>query len=445
MIHATITHELTVHDASSAQRAAIERALIIPNPAFDLAVRAGRYTGNLSPRLEFFRANRTGDLILPRGFGGELARMFPDIVWTDQRLVLPGVNFEFGGQLRDYQAQAVKTILASSHGVLGSPTGSGKTVMALSIIAARKQPCIVLVHNKELLDQWRDRARQFLGVDAGRIGGGKFEVKPLSVGIVNTVRNHLDDLPQHFGQVVVDECHRAPSTMFTDCVNSFPARFRLGLSATPFRRDGLTKVIHYYLGPLAHAVDAGHLREIGAVLTPEIIIRETGFRWCGDQSGEYQRLLSDLTQDETRNALIAQDVKRELAREAGTSLVVSDRVGHLEALAACLRALGEDMALLTGKTPTAQREAIVERIRAGKVRVLGSTVQLIGEGFDAPGLASLFLATPIKFSGRLLQVVGRVLRPQTGKVPRVFDYIDPVGVLTASAKARAETYRRIAA
>ncbi len=194
-----------------------------------------------------------------------------------------------------------------------------------------------------------------------------------------------------------------------------------------------------------HEVDADHLREIGAILKPEVITRETGFTWCGDQSGEYQRLLSDLTQDEMRNALIAQDVKRELAREAGTALVVSDRVGHLEALAACLRALGEDMTLLTGRVPTAQREAIVERIRAGKVRVLGSTVQLIGEGFDAPGLASLFLATPIKFSGRLLQVVGRVLRPQTGKVPRVFDYIDPVGVLTASAKARAETYRRIAA
>ncbi len=445
MIHAEITNEIIIRGASLTQATAIERALTIPNPAFDDALRAGRYTGNLSTHLEFFRVNRAGDLILPRGFGGELARMFKDIVSNDQRLSLPLMDIAFRALLRDYQDVAVKTMLASSHGVLHAGTGAGKTVMALAIIAARKQPCLVLVHNTELLNQWRDRAQQFLGVEAGRIGGGKFEVKPLTIGIVNTVRNRLDDLTQRFGQVVVDECHRCPSTMFTECVDSFPAKYRLGLSATPYRRDGLTKAIGFFIGQKVHEVDADHLREIGAILKPEIIARQTGFTWNGDASGEYQRLLSDLTQDEMRNALIAQDVKRELAREAGTALVVSDRVGHLEALAACLRALGEDMVLLTGKTPTAQREAIVERIRAGKVRVLGSTVQLIGEGFDAPGLASLFLSTPIKFSGRLLQVVGRVLRPRAGKVPRVFDYIDPVGVLTASAKARAETYRRIAA
>ena len=442
MIHATITHELTVHDASSAQRAAIERALIIPNPAFDLAVRAGRYTGNLSPRLEFFRANRTGDLILPRGFGGELARMFPDIVWTDQRLVLPGVNFEFGGQLRDYQAQAVKTILASSHGVLGSPTGSGKTVMALAIIAARKQPCIVLVHNKELLDQWWDRGRQFLDIEAGRIGGGKFELKPLTIGIVNTVRHHLDELTPHFGHVVVDECHRCPSAMFTECVDSFPAKYRLGLSATPYRRDGLTQAIGFFIGPKVHEVDQARLQLVGAILQPEVLARKTAFRFGGDCAEQYQEMLTALAQDYARNALIAQDVKRELAREAGTALVVSDRVAHLEALAACLNATGEDMELLTGQTPKAQREALVERIRAGRVRVLGSTVQLIGEGFDAPGLASLFLTTPISSQGRLLQVVGRILRPQDGKTPRLYDYHDPVGVLQASARTRASVYER---
>ncbi len=445
MTRATIRNEITVHGASSAQRAAIERALTVANPAFDNALRADRSTWGISTHLEYFRTNRAGDLILPRGFGAELAKLIPDITWDDRRLTLPEIAFEFAGPLRAYQQDAVNAVLARAQGVLRAGTGAGKTVMALAIIAARKQPCLVLVHNTELLNQWRDRAKQFLGIEAGRIGGGKFEVKPLAVGIVNTVRNRLDDLTQHFGQVIVDECHRCPSAMFTECVDSFPAKYRLGLSATPYRRDGLTKAIGFFIGPKVHEVDADHLREIGAILKPEIITRQTGFTWCGDQSGEYQRLLSDLTQDETRNALIAQDVKRELAREAGTALVVSDRVGHLEALAACLRALGEDMALLTGKTPTAQREAIVDRTRAGKVRVLGSTVQLVGEGFDAPGLASLFLATPIKFSGRLLQVVGRVLRPQAGKVPRVYDYHDDVSVLQASAKARARIYGRIAA
>ncbi len=234
MIHATITNEIRLEgpDLARETQQAIMRALTLENPQYQAAVKAGRYAGHISPTLEFFRFE--GDaIIIPRGFGRELARMFPDIVWNDQRLTLPEVNFEFGGQLRDYQTQAVNAMLASSQGVLHAGTGAGKTVMTLAIIAARKQTTLVLVHNTELLNQWRDRAKQFLGIEAGRIGGGKFEVKPLTVGIVNTVRNRLDDLNPRFGHVVVDECHRCPSAMFTECVDSFPAKYRLGLSARP--------------------------------------------------------------------------------------------------------------------------------------------------------------------------------------------------------------------
>lgn len=150
-------------------------------------------------------------------------------------------------------------------------------------------------------------------------------------------------------------------------------------------------------------------------------------------------MLTTLVEDPARNEQIADDVLDELVRGSGTALVVSDRVAHLEALSACLSRREEDMVLLTGSTPTKQREAIVERLARGDVRVLGSTVQLIGEGFDAPGLASLFLATPIKFKGRVLQVVGRVLRPKDGKTPRIYDYQDNrVGVLRASAQSRAK-------
>jgi len=439
----TIAEDIRIEHGPELLLAEIRHALTIPNPAQIQAVKYGRSGWGIPPYLTFYRQEGSA-LVVPRGFLPRLAAMpeWRTATIEDQRLALPLMDIAFRAVLRDYQDVAVKTMLARAHGVLQAGTGAGKTVMALSIIAARKQPALVLVHTRELLDQWADRARQFLGVEAGRIGGGKYEARPLTIGIVNTVRRHLDELPKHFGHVVVDECHRCPSAMFTDCVDSFPAKYRLGLSATPYRRDGLTKVIGFFLGPKLHEVDQAHLQLTGAILRPEVLARRTAFRFERDGAEHYQELLSSLAQDRARNALIAEDVCQELARGAGTALVVSDRVAHLEALAACLGAAGVEMELLTGQTPKAQREALVGRIREGHVRALGSTVQLIGEGFDAPGLASLFLATPIKSQGRLLQVVGRILRPQDGKTPRLYDYHDPVGVLRASARTRASVYDR---
>ena len=420
---------------------AIKAALTMPNPAYESAIAHGRAGWGIPETLRFY-AEAELTLVLPRGFGPELARLLGSgAEWIDNRRVLPEIDLTFAGRLRDYQQEAVDAVLKRPQGALEASTGAGKTVMALAIIATRRQPTLILVHNSELLHQWRNRIEQFLGIVAGQVGAGKCDVRPVTVGIVNSVRTRLDELIPHFGHIVVDECHRCPSSMFTECVRAFDARYLLGLSATPFRRDGLTKVIGFFIGPVLHRVNPARLREIGAVLRPEIVARETAFTFDGDASEEYQRMLTTLVEDPDRNEQIADDVLDELVRGSGTALVVSDRVAHLEALSACLSRREEDMVLLTGQTPKKQREGIVERLARGDVRVLGSTVQLIGEGFDAPGLSSLFLATPIKFSGRVLQVVGRVLRPKDGKTPRIYDYQDNhVGVLKASAKARQRVF-----
>lgn len=416
---------------------AIKTALTLRNPAYDSAVKHGRMAWGIPEVLQFFEESEAA-LIVPRGFGPELSRLLGVAVsWRDNRRTLPEIDLTFAGILRDYQDEAVQRVLKNSQGVLEASTGAGKTVMALSLIAARKQPTLILVHGQELMQQWRDRIQQFLGIESGQVGAGKCDVRPVTVGIVNSVRTRLDEMVPHFAHVVVDECRRCPSSMFTEAVRAFDSRYLLGLSATPYRRDGLTKVIGFYIGPVLHKVDPARLREIGAVLRPEIVTRETAFTFDGDAAANYQGMLNALVEDQTRNERIADDVQAEVARRAGTALVVSDRVAHLEALSDCLLRRGVEMTLLHGKTPRAQRRTISDRLARGEIQILGSTVQLIGEGFDAPGLSSLFLATPIKFSGRVLQVVGRVLRPRDGKTPRIYDYQDNrVGVLKASARAR---------
>jgi superfamily II DNA or RNA helicase len=161
-----------------------------------------------------------------------------------------------------------------------------------------------------------------------------------------------------------------------------------------------------------------------------------------DFQGEYPRLIKALAEDSRRNRQIAADVAALVRRgHQGTVLVVSDRVAHCQALADLLTADGVAAAVLTGQSSPDQRLQVVEAVQAGRVPVLVATLQLIGEGFDCPGLSTLVLATPIRFEGRLLQVVGRIMRPAEGKKALVIDYVDVgIPVLCRSAAARREVF-----
>jgi len=364
----------------------------------------------------------------------------------DRRRTLASVDFTFRGELLDFQEVAVSAMAARDFGVLAAPTGSGKTVMALALVAKRRQPALIVVHTKELMEQWIARIEEFLGIPArevGRIGGGKMVVGDrVTVGLVQSLYKCAGEVVPKVGHLVIDECHRAPSRTFTEAVSAFDSRFMLGLSATPWRHDGLSRLIYWYVGDVAHKVDAVALVEAGHVLPADVVWRKTDFEPTFDPSTEYSEMLSELTRDASRNALIADDVAREAGNGGGVCLVLSDRKAHCEALVVALETRGVTAAILTGDLPTAKRQEVVAALNAGRVKVLVATGQLIGEGFDCRELSTLFLATPIKFNGRLIQYLGRVLRPAPGKVKAtVFDYLDiNVPVLEAAARSRLRVY-----
>jgi superfamily II DNA or RNA helicase len=442
VVKLTVTSDCLLTGVRLATLEFLKKELTIDNPKYVDAVKYGRWVGKrLKPKLKFYSGIK--NLRFPRGFANEAVRLVrqlegqpPEII--DQRTEKDPVEFSFSGTLRPYQQEAVQRVTARQFGVLESGTGSGKTVMALAVIADRAQPTLILVHNKELLYQWHERIQSFLGLTSGLVGDGRFDLQDVTVAIVNTARKKIAELQHYFGHLIVDECHRVPSSLFTDVVVNFDCLYMLGLSATAFRRDGLSRLINIYLGDLVHRVDTKSLEALGAVLRPELIVHETSFYFR--YRDNYQDLLKALTCDEPRNNQIADDVAAECRRVGSGILVVSDRVAHCELLVALLQQRGVDVRLLTGRSPAEERQQTVEDVRAGQVQVLVSTLQLIGEGFDCPGLVSLFLTTPIKFSGRLLQVVGRILRPAQGKTARVHDYVDgEVGVLARSADIRRQS------
>jgi superfamily II DNA or RNA helicase len=436
----TVAADCLLQGASPALTAAIKDRLTIDNPQYVAAKRYGRWIGKrLKPKLYYYREVKDG-IRFPRGFSNQAVLLCrehmdapPEII--DNRRTLPETCLHFSGTLRPYQQIAVDLVAKRSFGVLEAGTGSGKTIMALALIAARKQPALIVVHTKELLYQWQERIGEFLGCEAGLIGDGHSRILPVTVAIVNSARKRIEELTPLFGHLIVDECHRVPATLFTDVVSNFDCHFLLGLSATAFRSDdGLTRLIYIFMGDRIHKVDQDELKATGAIIKPRLIRKETGFSY--PYRGDYQALIKALTRHEGRNRLILDDICR-VAADSGTVLVVSDRIGHCEIFERHLRERGIPVALLTGQTAPEQRAAVVEAVQKGELRVLVATIQLIGEGFDCSGLSSLFLTTPITFEGRLLQVIGRIMRPAKGKEARVFDYLDDsVSVLRRSAKTR---------
>lgn len=429
----------------------IKTKLTLANPKYEEAIKRGFSTWDIPKEIRGY--TQDGDVLtMPRGCSRKLVELLN--TWRglayrveDHRRTLAPVDFDFLGELRDFQVEAVEAMAGRDFGTLAAATGSGKTVMALALIALRRQPALVVVHTKELLEQWQARIETFLGIPArkvGIIGNGKKRIgHKITVALVQSLYKCAGEIAPHVGNLIIDECHRAPSRTFTEAVTAFDCRYMTGLSATPWRRDGLSRLIYWYIGDKVHEVDKAALVEAGHVLSADVVWRETDFRPHHDPTTEYSKMLSELTQDPARNALIAADVAREAEAGAGVCLVLSDRKHHCEVLAGLLALWGVNAAVLTGDLGNGARQAVVEALNGGRVKVLVGTTQLLSEGFDCRELSTLFMACPIKFSGRLIQVVGRILRPAPGKDrARVYDYRDPVGVLQNAARSRQREYVR---
>jgi len=453
-VKAVLSHELKLTQIPEVMRQELIHRLQFANPKYLENQHMGRWNKNTPKILRFYRRAGSNGLYIPRGFMRQLIlmcrRQAEPLEVDDRRRILPEVDLTFRGALKPFQESAVNIMLSKDFGTLNAPTGSGKTVMALHIAAARRQPTLVIVHTRDLANQWVERIHSFSGIpreDIGMIGGGQKRTgRQITVALVQSLYKCAPETARHIGHLVVDECHRAPSRTFTEAVTAFDSKFMLGLSATPWRRDRLSQLIFWHLGDVHHEISKAHLVADGHILDVEIVVRHTDFKPYYDPVNEYSKMLSELTNNDDRNRLIAADVAREAEQDSTNGricLLLSDRKKHCETLHAILRHKHHlDAHLITGDLNAVQRQEVIQELKQGNVRILIATGQLIGEGFDHPGLSTLFLATPVRFSGRVLQYLGRVLRPSAGvERARVYDYVDiHVPALVSAAKARQRVY-----
>ena len=362
---------------------------------------------------------------------------------VDNRLLLPSIDLSFHGTLRDYQRRAFDNITRHANGVLVAPCGSGKTALGMALISHWSQPSLFLVHSLDLLRQAQEAARRWLGVEAGTIGGGKCDVKPVTVGTVQTVMKH-PELTRLFGLVLLDEAHHAPAVTFTQVLQAFPAAFRYGLTATPERDDGLGCFMYAVIGPCLHAITPDELRSAGVLVIPRIEFVKTAFKYPYFDSEGWTDMISALIRDADRNNLIYRIICQLLDDERRI-LALTQRVEHAEMFYRAFEKSHPGKAALAVGTRKRERQEGIRRIAEGNAQILFAT-QLADEGLDAPMLDAEVLMTPQRNKNRAEQRLGRILRPLDGKRPPILiDVVDAnVPILRSQAHSRFfGAYRRL--
>lgn len=422
-----------------------------PNPEYRKAKRYSRWVPKDIPPYLYFYEEADGRLILPRGLLGKVNAAFVaqgfKPTWEDHRLLVP-VEYPAmhkSYKLRPYQEEAVSAFERYRMGVIVSPAGSGKTVKGLASVARSGQRALWIVHTKELAEQAIERFEQFLGIQAGYIGDGEFSYgEQVTVGIINSLLNQdLDSLTSRFGMIVVDEAHRVPSASFRDLVSRFPARYRLGLTATPERADGLHPLLYAAMGPVLFRTTYAELEKKGYVMLPKLNVVFTDFDYPYQESSDYAPMSKMLTLSPERNRLVVTHVLNE-AKKGRFCLVLTPRKDHCELLAKMIAAHGVKVEWVTSQVNKERRRDIRMRSLNKEIDVLVAT-QLADEGLDLPGIEALFLAFGERSAARTEQRVGRCVRPQEGKEqPVVYDFVDyKVGVLLNQFRHRLDVYERM--
>ena len=409
------------------------RLAAFQNPEFYKA-QAMRRSAWDEPRVIGCAENFPNHIALPRGCLDAATDLLREngirCELRDERFAGEPLDASFGGTLRPDQEEAAAAMLRYDTGILCAPTAFGKTVTAAALIARRGVNTLVLVHRTGLLKQWQERLQVFLAIGGkgviGTIGGGK--AKPtgkIDIAVMQSLhaQGEIGELVENYGHVIVDECHHLSAVSFEAILKRARARYVLGLTATPLRRDGRQPIIFMQCGPTRHTA----LKPAGAPQTLEVIHRLLAARIDLAADAGIQDVFRHIANDASRTAALADEISN--AFEQGHKvLVLTERTEHLAAIGAALAGRVRTLFTLHGRMSRKQRAGLIDDLDAlppDAPRVLLSTGKLVGEGFDHPPLDTLVLAMPISWKGTLQQYAGRLHREHANKTSvRIIDFVD---------------------
>lgn len=451
-----ISNHIRIVNPSNDIQVWCEKELVIPNPEYSKKLRMGFWTGNTPVKLRLYEKDGD-DLILPYGVQSFIPL---DLILSANIIsVFPGagtVDYNAKVNLYEYQQRAVEAMYLEACGILQSPAGSGKTQMGIALAVKHGKRCLWLCHTKDLVNQSKERAEKYIDKSLiGTITDGKVDVgKGITFATVQTMTRL--DLPKYadiWDVVIVDECHRVAGspttvTMYKRVLDALKARYKYGLSATVHRSDGLIKATYCLLGQVAYTVSdeevADKIMRVG-IKPISTAVRISRICLNTDGTLNYTRLISYLTGNDFRNALIIQQLMQVKGHSA---LILSDRLDHLKLLQEqCPEDIADDSVMISGKMTgpkgKKEREQALEDMRTGRKHYLFATYSLAKEGLDIPCLDRLFLTTPQKDYAVVTQAIGRIDRKYDGKADAIaYDFVDDIAYCVKAYRKRWTIYRK---
>ena len=410
------------------------------------------------PRIIACAENFPDYIGLPRGCLDEAVDLLNalgiEVILDDKKWSGNHIKLNFLGELTGEQKRAATKLSQHDIGVLVATTAFGKTVVGAHMIAKRKTNTLIMVHRRQLLDQWIARLKVFLDLgpdQIGMIGGGKYKPSGIiDIAIIQSLikSNVVDDVVGEYGHVIVDECHHLSAVSFEQVIRACKAKYVLGLTATATRKDGHHPIIFMQCGPIRYKVDA----KKQALLRPfdhKVVLKNTEFslQTAIEQKPSMSQIYSEIANDDRRNMLIIADVLQSL-KSGSSPLILTQRKEHAALFEQYLSQFCRNVIVMVGGQSTKKRAEIklkLETISDCEERIIIATGSYIGEGFDDKRLDTLFLTIPISWHGTLAQYAGRLHRTHAHKKEVViYDYVDnQVAMLTKMAEKRLRGYAKI--
>ena len=449
---------ITLNNVVSINRAGINGLLIaylkdelnFSNTEFIIKKKSGRNTFGTERYFKFIEEAEHA-IIIPKGFIGKLIRFCREkqfeYNFIDERKKLDAVILQFNATLRKHQDAAIEASSKKDIGIIVAPPGSGKTVVGLKIIAEKQQPALIVVHRKQLAEQWIERIETFLGIpknQIGKIGQGKNKIgKQITIATIQTLTKEMEKtevtILNLFGTIIIDECHHIPAETYNNTISKFNSYYLYGLTATPFRKYNDGKLIFIHLGEIISELKP---QDISNAKQAKIIIRNTELDVpFNSKTDKFETLSKILVHDSTRNKLILEDVNNEL-KLGKNVIIITERKDHIDSLNQYLKQSYETITL-SGEDSEANRKIKWDSLKKGNYQVLITTGQFFGEGTDLQNAQCLFLVYPFSFEGKLIQYIGRIQRAEIN--PFVYDYRDiKIDYLNKLFLKRNSYYRKLA-
>jgi len=383
-----------------------------------------------------------GNLVVPRGFRPSLIQLLNDnnldFDVKDERSKFDYHHFDVNIELRPYQETALRGLISKgvTEGLIIAPAGSGKTVFGIAMMGVFGQPTLWLTHTGQLATQAVERITSFMSIDKkeiGMLGSGKWEVgEHITVAMVQTLVRRLDTIHKimdNFGLIILDEAHHCPAKTFTDVITRLNPYYLFGLTATPYRRDGLENLMFQVMGPEVIKMEQSDVQNHGGIMTPTVYYKTIDSPYVSGNK-IHSIVKKHVVENDKRNRIIVSDVLAE-AHAGNFCIVVSDRRKHCEMLHNLIRPGWPKTGIATGRYSRKYVEEQVQRFLDGEITVLVTTFALLGEGFDIDFLNRAFVTMPFRSEAKAEQLVGRIQRVAEGKTDAViYDYVDHnIGVL----------------